>query len=322
MLVLDRERGTIEHAQFTDFPGFFEAGDLVVVNNTAVIPVRVMGHKEKSGGRVELLFLEEATDGTWEVLLRASRRPAVGDAILLPDGESRLVLLADGERGRARVRVETGRPFMDVLNTVGEMPVPPYIKRGGDQREDLLAEDRERYQTVYARQPGAVAAPTAGLHFTPALFEQLRARGVETAEVTLHVGIGTFRPVATERVEEHRMEGERYRVSEETAKKIEATRRAGRRIVAVGSTTVRTLETVARDTGRVVAAAGRSDLFVYPPWQPKVIDVMLTNFHLPRSTLLMMVCAIAGRTLTMQAYEEAVKERYRFYSYGDCMLIL
>lgn len=319
MLVVRRREGTLEHRHFYDLPQYLNKGDLLVVNNTRVIPARVFGRKPVTGGKVEILLLEEVRPGTWDVLLHASRRPKVGTLLTLGEGQAVAVLLSDGEKGRATIRIECSRPWLEVLEEIGEPPLPPYIKRSEvrDQKSD-----KERYQTVYAKYAGAVAAPTAGLHFTDEIFQTLEKNGVGKAEVTLHVGLGTFRPVDAENVEDHRMEPERFAVSADTARRIEETKKSGGRVVAVGSTSVRTLETVAAEHGRVVACAGRSSLFIHPPFQFRVVDAMLTNFHLPKSTLIMMICALAGRELILHAYQEAVKEKYRFYSYGDCMLIL
>jgi S-adenosylmethionine:tRNA ribosyltransferase-isomerase len=318
MMVLHRGEGRWEHRAFTDLPGYLAAGDLLVLNNTRVVPARAYARK-KTGGKVELLFLEEIAPGEWDVLLRARRRPRPGDSVAL-GAEAVVTLLEDGEMGRARVRVSAQRPIEEILEEAGEMPLPPYIQRSEDR--DQKSEDRERYQTIYARERGAVAAPTAGLHFTPEMFTRLEALGVQRAEVTLHVGLGTFRPVSAEQVEDHRMEGERYSIPAATAERIAATRARGGRVVAVGSTTVRTLETAAARGGEVVAECGRSELFIHPPYEFRVVNAMLTNFHLPKSTLLMMVSALAGRELMLRAYEEAIREKYRFFSYGDCMLIL
>ena len=319
MLVVRRREGTLEHRHFFDLSQYLNKGDLLVVNNTRVIPARIFGRKPATGGKVEILLLEEIRPGTWDILLHASRRPKVGSLITLGEGQAVAILLSDGAKGRATIKIESERPWLEVLEEIGIPPLPPYIKRSevGDQKSD-----RERYQTVYAKHPGAVAAPTAGLHFTDEIFQTLEKQGVKKTEVTLHVGLGTFRPVDSENVEDHRMEPERYTVPEETAKRIEETKSAGGRIVAVGSTSVRTLESVAAENGRVIPCSGRSSLFIYPPYPFKVVDAMLTNFHLPKSTLIMMICALAGRKLILRAYEEAVKEKYRFYSYGDCMLIL
>jgi S-adenosylmethionine:tRNA ribosyltransferase-isomerase len=336
MLVLHRNGDPIEHRQFVDFPDFLKAGDLVVVNNTRVIPARIRGRKADTGGQVEILLLEELYPGTWDVLLHASRRPKVGSLITLGSGCGTAVVLEDGEKGRATLRIASERPWLEVLEEIGEPPLPPYIHRPGHGAggpppcsEEIRpgtagsrTPDKERYQTIYAAHSGAVAAPTAGLHFTKQTFQTLEAKGVRHAAVTLHVGLGTFRPVDAENVEEHQMEPERYTVPEGAARAIEDARARGGRIVAVGSTTVRTLETVAAEHGKIVPCEGRTSLFIRPSYEFKVVDVMLTNFHLPKSTLLMMISALAGRERVLRVYETAVKERYRFFSYGDCMLIV
>lgn len=316
MLLVERGSGGIEHAHSGDLPDILGRDDMLILNDSKVIPARVPARKS-SGGKMELLFVEELSERVWEVLMRVSRRPRVGDEFLIGAGAVRARILAEGEMGAATIEIVSGPPVLDLLAEVGSPPLPPYIKRS--PADERFSSDEQRYQTVYARRPGAVAAPTAGLHFTPELFDRLAARGIGRSSITLHVGPGTFRPVSSERVEAHRMHSERYEISSATAEAIAACN--GRR-VAVGSTSVRTLETVAARHGAVVADAGRSDLFIYPPYDFKVVDAMLTNFHLPQSSLLMMVCALAGTELILEAYRIAVAERYRFYSYGDCMLIL
>lgn len=322
MMVLHRADRRIEHRRVSDLPDHLSRGDLLVLNDTRVIPARAFGVKESSGGRVEVLFLEENPDGTWDALLRAgSSRPQPGARLLLGAGAPlTLEMVRDGAKGRCTLGVVDGGPVLEFLQREGVPPLPPYIQRA--PVDPATPADRERYQTVYARDPGSVAAPTAGLHFTPELFRALEARGVDRAFVTLHVGLGTFRPVTAEDPREHRMDGERFEIGAATAAKLRHTRAAGGRVVAVGSTTVRTLETMARDHGGPAASRGRSDLFIHSPFAFRMVDAMLTNFHLPRSTLLMMVCALAGREFTLHAYAEAVREGYRFYSYGDCMLVL
>ena len=313
LMVVHRDSNRWEHRVFSDLPEYLGPGDALVLNNTKVIPARIYGKKDLTGGGVELLLLEEKSPGLWDVLLRSRRRPKPDDLMTFADGRARVRLVSEGELGRALVEVESDRPFLDLVEESGEMPLPPYI-----QRETAEAADRDRYQTIYARERGAVAAPTAGLHFTPEVFQKLEQKGVSRAEITLHVGLGTFRPVSTENIEDHRMEAERYDVSWHAAAII----RDAKRVVAVGSTCVRTLEQVAAREGQITASSGRSDLFIYPPYDFKVVDAMLTNFHLPKSTLLMMISALAGSELIHAAYEDAVRERYRFFSYGDCMLIL
>ena len=320
MLVVHRTTGTLEHRCIVDIGEYVEADDLLVVNNTRVIRARIYGHKATSGGAVELLLLEPTTDGCWLALCRASRQPKAGTQLLLAEGQICAEVVRQGEAGRIEISIQCDRPLFDILEEVGDVPLPPYIHR--TRHDDKEKADAERYQTVYASQPGAVAAPTAGLHFTPELFAALAAKGVGKAEITLHVGIGTFRPVAVDDVTEHRMDEERYEILPPAAEMIHRARANGGRIIAVGSTSVRTLESVMTKEGDIRPGAGRSDLFIYPPYRFKAVDGMLTNFHLPKSTLLMMVSALAGRDLIMKAYAEAVRARYRFYSYGDCMLIL
>jgi S-adenosylmethionine:tRNA ribosyltransferase-isomerase len=319
MMVVERDRRAVRHRRFDELPDLLQAGDCVVLNDTRVIPARLDGFREPTGGRVEFLFLESRGDNLWDALLRANRRPAVGASFRLGTGRARAILEEDGERGWCRVRIDSSEPFLDVLESEGRPPLPPYITRSGPDLFDH--NDRERYQTVFAREPGAVAAPTAGLHFTPEVLQTLAVRGVPHAFVTLHVGIGTFRPVTTDRIEDHHMEAERYVVPPETADRINRTRAAGGRIVAVGSTCVRTLETAADSNGIVSAGEGRTSLFIRPPYRFRAVDALLTNFHLPRSTLLMMVCAFGGTDLIRCAYRDAVESGYRFYSYGDCMLV-
>jgi S-adenosylmethionine:tRNA ribosyltransferase-isomerase len=318
MMVLRRDTGSIEHRCVRELPCFLQSGDLLVVNDTRVIPARILGKRTDTGGKVELLLLEQCGPNVWRALCRARRRPQMGSQLTLADGRVQAEVLSLEPEGRTTVRLECRETLVDVLEEVGLTPLPPYIKRP-DGPEPA---DRERYQTVYATNPGAVAAPTAGLHMTTDLLDQLAARGVARTAITLHVGPGTFRPVTAELVEEHVMESERSEVSPETAEKVNRTREEGGRVIAVGTTTVRTLESAAADGGMVRTFSGRTDLFIRPPYAFKAVDCMLTNFHLPKSTLLMMISAFAGRDLIMKAYHEAVEAGYRFYSYGDCMLIL
>jgi S-adenosylmethionine:tRNA ribosyltransferase-isomerase len=317
MMVLHRDSGHIEHRQITDIVDYLHAPDVLVLNNTKVIPARVFGHKAASGGKVELLLLDEVTPSEWKVLMKTSRRPKVGDELLLCSGKAHATMLYDGEQGEAVLKIESDRPLMEILDEEGVPPLPPYIARK-EQSKAQVEEDKKRYQTVYASEPGAAAAPTAGLHFTPELLQTLKNQGVEKAELTLHVGLGTFRPVSAEIITDHEMHHERYVVSDEAAQTINATKQAGGRVIAVGSTSVRTLESVIP----IQAAEGSTNIFIYPPYKFQNVDAILTNFHLPKSTLLMMMSAFAGRELMLQAYETAVKEKYRFFSYGDCMLIL
>jgi S-adenosylmethionine:tRNA ribosyltransferase-isomerase len=318
MMVLHPETGRIEHRQFIELPEFLMPADLLVMNNTQVIPARVSGRKKESGGAVELFFLERLNQEApeiWEVLLKSSRRPKPGQKIEIEGSSAVATFLEDLGRGQARVAID--QSVLDMLDHAGTTPLPPYIRRGHERLEDKI-----RYQTLFARSPGAVAAPTAGLHFTPDVLNRIQAAGGETAEVTLHVGLGTFQSVEAENLEDHLMHSERYECPEEAAAAWIRAREGGGRVIGVGSTSVRTLETVAAREGAIQASKGRSDLFIYPPYSFKAVDAMLTNFHLPRSSLIMMVSALAGHEFTMEAYRAAVAERYRFYSYGDCMLIV
>lgn len=334
MMVVDCAGGSIEHRGVRDLPAYLRAGDLMVVNDTRVIAARLFGRRTDTGGRVEILLIEETAPGEWECFCRASGRPRDGMRLELADGRVRGEVLGRTEIGRLRLRLLSDHPLQDLLDTHGVPPLPPYIRRPPGDMEQARA-DRARYQTVFARHAGAVAAPTAGLHFDEKLLAALRRAGVGRAAVTLHVGPGTFKPVKADRVEDHVMEPERYVVDATAAGAIARARAAGGRVLAVGSTTVRTLETVAgAHGGDVPACSGRSALFIHPPFDFKVTDMMLTNFHLPKSTLLMMISAWAdwrlrtaaggrgdGCALIRRAYAEAVASRYRFYSYGDCMLL-
>jgi len=317
MMVLHRDSGRIEHKRITDIADYLRAPDVLVLNNTKVIPARVFGHKAASGGKVELLLLDEPQPGEWKVLMKTSRRPKEGDALDLCSGKARATMLEDGEQGEALLKIESDRPFMEILDEEGVPPLPPYIARK-DQTDEQVAADKERYQTVYASEPGAAAAPTAGLHFTDEIFKTLNAQGVSKTELTLHVGLGTFRPVSAEIITDHDMHYERYAVSEEAAQTIRTAKETGGRVVAVGSTSVRTLESLPT----IESAEGATNIFIYPPYDFRNVDAILTNFHLPKSTLLMMMSAFTSRELMLRAYETAVQEKYRFFSYGDCMLIL
>ena len=332
MMVLHRSDGRVEHRRVTDLPDYLTSDDLLVLNDTRVFPARLQGQWTDTRGGLEFLLLEPlpvppdaATDTRetvcWACITGSGRPIRSGQKALFAEGLLEAEIMGRRDSGSWIVLFRSDRPLMELLDRYGLTPVPPYIHRSGDERQARL--DRERYQTIYARETGAVAAPTAGLHFSESLFKALDAKGVRRAFVTLHVGPGTFKPVKTDTVEQHHMDAERYRVSQETADAIAACRARGGRVVAVGSTSVRTLETVANaNGGRVVAASGASSIFIYPPYRFLAVDAMLTNFHLPQSTLIMMVSALAGRERIMAAYREAVSERYRFFSYGDCMLIV
>jgi len=314
MLVLHRKSRTIEHCYIRDIGQFLAPKDRLVMNNTRVIPARLFGQKE-TGGKIELLLLREEKPFRWKVLMKSSRRPATGSKLIFCEGQLYATMIADGDQGEALVQFESEKSFSELLERYGLPPLPPYIHRA---TPDEYAADRERYQTVYASQPGAAAAPTAGLHFTPELIDSLKHQGIESSELTLHVGLGTFRPVSATQIKDHHMHAEEYEVNEKTATELRATRAAGGRLVAIGSTSVRTLESLPTLT----AARGETDIFIYPPYTFKHVDAILTNFHLPQSTLLMMMSAFADRELLLQAYHEAINKEYRFFSYGDCMLIL
>ncbi len=319
LLVLRRTTGCVAHHRFGELPDLLRAGDLLVLNDTRVIPARLC-LRRKSGSRIEGLFLKEADGGRWTVMLRGRGRIREGEVLDVEGAEGQALRLCEslGE-GAWAVAPEPVVPAMDLLERAGRSPLPPYIRRK-DPDADLEALDRRRYQTVFAREPGAVAAPTAGLHFTPEVFRALEARGVERTTLTLHVGLGTFKPVATEQVERHRMHAERFRVPPAAAEAIRSARNEGRRVIAVGTTVVRVLESLVR-RGGLVPTEGETDLFIYPAFEFHVVDGLVTNFHLPRSTLLMLVSAFAGREFLLRAYEEAVARQYRFYSYGDACLI-
>lgn len=311
LLHLDRDGGKVCDRSFHDLPGLLQEGDLLVFNNTRVIPARLFGRKE-SGGKVEIMLERLLSDSECLAQLRVSKSPKAGSMIILEDQSTLEVTGRDGPFFNLRL---AGGGLGEKLQVLGHMPLPPYI-----EREDTV-QDRERYQTVYARHPGAVAAPTAGLHFDDQLLKQIRVQGVETAEVTLHVGAGTFQPVRCEDIRDHHMHSERLEVSEEVCEAVRQTRLRGGRVIAVGTTAVRSLETAASG-GTLEPYSGDSRIFIYPGYRFRVIDGLVTNFHLPESTLLMLVCALAGTKETLSAYQHAVANQYRFFSYGDAMLVL
>ena len=335
LLHLDSTTGRYEDRQFRELPDLLRPDDLVVFNNTRVFPARLYGRrvgmraqavsarnpaaKDFLQAKIEVLLTKQVRQepNEWECLVRPGRKIGLGEQLFFGDGgELQAEVIARGGFGERTIRFAPGEDFFRCVEKIGHVPLPPYISR-----EDS-GTDRERYQTVYARERGSVAAPTAGLHFTPEILQCLRDRGIESAEVTLHVGLGTFQPVRVERVEAHSLHGERYSISEEAAGKIRGAKVEGRRVVAVGTTTVRTLEYAARrSSGEVQAGSGEANLFIYPGYQFQVVGALLTNFHLPESTLLMLVCALGEKENVLRAYEHAVKEKYRFYSYGDCMLV-
>ena len=335
LLHLPRESGAIADRQFREFPDLLRPGDLLVFNNTRVFPARLYGRRgglksqpvsprnpaarEFLHGRIEVLLTRQLQrdPNEWECLVRPGRKIGVGEHLFFGEhDELSAEVIWRGEFGERHIRFATVEDFFDRVEKIGHIPLPPYIGRGDS------SEDRERYQTVYARERGSVAAPTAGLHFTPEILEKIHARGVETAEVTLHVGLGTFQPVRVEKVEDHELHSEAYSISPEAAVKIGRARGESRRVVAVGTTTVRTLEYAAQQSGgEVRAGSGEAKLFIYPGYKFQVVQALLTNFHLPESTLLMLVCALGGKEKVLQAYRHAVREGYRFYSYGDCMFV-
>lgn len=317
LLVLDRSTGTIAHRQFTDLPEYLTPEDLLVVNDTRVIPARLRGQRIPGGGHAELFLVEERQDNLWEVLARPGRRLKVGTRISLGDNRMIATVVDVFDNGKRLIRFDSETPFWETLDQLGEAPLPPYIRRP----EGPESTDNERYQTVYAAHRGAVAAPTAGLHFTPDLIRQLQESGVRMAHVTLHVGYGTFEPVRVSDLSQHEVAPERFSIPQETVDAIAETRRRGGRVIAVGTTTTRTLENAALDGGLVKAGSGLTSLTVRPGYNFRVVDSLITNFHLPQSSLLVLVATFGGYAPIMKAYQEAIKQGYRFYSYGDAMLI-
>ena len=313
LIVLDREKQTIEHKIFKDILDYLKPGDCLVRNNTKVIPARIYGKKE-TGAKVEFLLLNNIEGDIWESIVRPGNKLHVGTKVTFGDGILKAEILEVMEGGTRKVKFTYDGIFNEILDKIGLMPLPPYI------HEEL--KEKDRYQTVYAKYQGSAAAPTAGLHFTEELLKKIKEKGVEIANVTLHVGIGTFRPVKVEKIEEHHMHSEHYYIKPEDAEKINKTKQNGGRIISIGTTSCRVLESVADENGLVKAVEGDTSIFIYPGYKFKCIDGLITNFHLPESTLLMLVSALAGKDYIMQAYKEAVKERYRFFSFGDAMLIL
>lgn len=312
LLVYDREKDSVEHRIFRDITDFLHKGDMLVINSTKVLPARMYAHTP-NGGAVEVLLLKRIDKDVWEVLCKPGKKCTVGKTFKISD---KLSFTVEGitDSGERRVRFIYDGVFENILEEVGSMPLPPYIK------EKLR--DKNRYQTVYARTDGSAAAPTAGLHFTPELLQKIKDMGVEVVEVLLHVGLGTFRPVKEEIITDHKMHGEYYEVSAEAAEKINAAKAAGRRVIAVGTTSVRTLESAAGSDGKIAAGSGETHIFIYPPYKFKCVDALITNFHLPESTLIMLVAALVGREKVLQLYKTAVEERYRFFSFGDAMMIV
>ncbi len=330
LLVLNRKTAKIEHRQFSDLPEFLQVGDVLVLNNSRVIPARMHGKNCKTGGKFEILLLEENVPNDWWAMMRPGKRAPIGTQICLQEKNGAPTkifaeVMEINDEGHRRLRFSGAENIFSELAALGELPLPPYIERHGEKWDD-----RERYQTVYAQPAGSVAAPTAGLHFTPEILDQIRMRGVQVCFVTLHVGAGTFLPVKAEKIAAHKMHAERFELGQETVLAVNAAKTNGRRVVAVGTTVTRTLETVARlHAGKLNVHAGKTSIFLFPPAEFQIVDALLTNFHLPESTLLMLVSAFAapgettrGRELILRTYAEAVREHYRFFSYGDAMLIL
>ena len=313
LLVLDKESGRVEHHIFKDIIHYLEPGDCLVLNNTKVIPARLIGHKEDTGAAIEGLLLKHLEDGTWETLVKPGKKARPGARIVFGDGLLTAEVEDIMEEGNRKIRFEYEGVFEEILDQLGEMPLPPYITH--------KLQDKNRYQTVYAKYEGSAAAPTAGLHFTPELLDALEKKGVKLAYVTLHVGLGTFRPVKEDNLLNHHMHTEYYQVSAEAAEMINSTKARGNRVICVGTTSCRTIESAADEKGHLEESSGDTSIFIYPGYQFKVLDGLITNFHLPESTLVMLVSALAGREHVLAAYEEAIKERYRFFSFGDAMFI-
>lgn len=315
LLVLDKQTGAIRHRHFYDILDYLEEGDCLVLNNTKVIPARLYGVREGTGAMIEILLLKRKENNVWETLVKPGKKARPGVKIVFGDGLLTGEVIDVVEEGNRLIRFSYDGIFEEILDQLGQMPLPPYITHE--------LKDKNRYQTVYAKHEGSAAAPTAGLHFTDALLEQARQKGIRIAEVTLHVGLGTFRPVKVEDVTQHHMHSEFYEVTEEAAETIRSTKSSGRRVVCVGTTSCRTIESAAqRFGGTIQACSGWTDIFIYPGFRFQLLDGLITNFHLPESTLLMLVSALAGKERIMAAYEEAVRERYRFFSFGDAMLIM
>ena len=313
LMVLDKATGEIEHKHFYDVIEYLNSGDTLVLNNTRVMPARLIGEKSESGGKIEFLLLKRIEGDKWECLAKPGKRAKIGTEFTFGEGKLKCKVIDIVEEGNRIIEFSYEGIFEQVLDELGEMPLPPYITERLD--------DRERYQTVYSKEQGSAAAPTAGLHFTKELLEKVKEKGVNIAYVTLHVGLGTFRPVKVDDVNEHVMHSEFYHLEEEDAKIINETKKRGNKIISVGTTSTRTLETIGDENGFVKAQSGWTNIFIYPGYKFKVVDKLITNFHLPESTLIMLVSALAGKEKVMNAYNEAVKERYRFFSFGDSMII-
>ncbi|APQ99141.1 tRNA ribosyltransferase-isomerase [Clostridium botulinum] len=313
LLVLDKKTGGIEHKIFKDILDYLTPNDCLVLNNTRVLPARLIGAKEETGGKMEFLLLKRKEKDVWETLVKPGKRAQIGARFIFGNGELKAEVIGMGEEGSRIVKFYYEGIFEEILDQLGQMPLPPYIKEKLD--------DKEMYQTVYSKEEGSAAAPTAGLHFTEKLLKKIKEKGVKLAFLTLHVGLGTFRPVKVENIQEHVMHSEYYKMDKETAEIINDTKEKGGRVIAVGTTSCRTLETIGDIEGKVREQSGWTDIFIYPGYKYKVVDALITNFHLPQSTLLMLVSALAGRDNIMNAYNVAVEKEYRFFSFGDAMFI-
>ena len=314
LLVLDKESGVVSHHVFRDITGYLEEGDCLVINDTKVLPARLIGSKEGTNAKIEILLLKRRENSIWETLVKPGKKAKIGTKIHFGDGILTGEVVDVVEEGNRLIQFTYEGIFEEILDQLGQMPLPPYITH--------QLEDKNRYQTVYAAHTGSAAAPTAGLHFTPELLKNIEERGVDIAKVTLHVGLGTFRPVKVDEITDHHMHSEFYQIDEEAAAKINRAKENGKRVICVGTTSCRTVESAADENGRLRACSGWTDIFIYPGYRFKVLDCLITNFHLPESTLIMLVSALAGRENVLAAYEEAVKERYRFFSFGDAMLVI
>ena len=314
LLVLNKETGDMKHQHFKDVINYLNPGDTLVLNDTRVMPARLFGVKEETGAKVEMLMLTQIENNDWEVLLKPAKRIKVGNQLSFGEGKIIAECIKELDQGGRIMRLHYEGILQERLDELGEMPLPPYIKARLD--------DPDRYQTVYAKENGSAAAPTAGLHFTDNLLKDIKAKGVNIAFITLHVGLGTFRPVSVENINEHEMHSEYYQMTENTAKLLNNTKLQGHRIIAVGTTSTRTLETIRRDHSQFIATSGRTDIFIYPGFEFKAIDALITNFHLPKSTLVMLVSAFSSRQFILTAYRKAVELEYRFFSFGDAMLII
>ena len=313
LMVLDKETGAIEHKKFKDILDYFKKGDCLVLNDTRVLPARLMGVKEVSGGKMEFLLLKRIDKNKWETLVKPGKKAGIGTRFVFGNGELKAQVISIEAEGNRIVEFEYEGIFEEVLDRLGQMPLPPYITEKLD--------DKEQYQTVYSKEKGSAAAPTAGLHFTNELLEKIRTKGVEIAFLTLHVGLGTFRPVKVDKIEDHHMHSEFYMLSKEAAETINEVKAKGGRVISVGTTSTRTIETIADEQGFLNEQTGWTEIFIFPGYKYKVVDALITNFHLPESTLLMLVSALSTRDNIMSAYETAVKEKYRFFSFGDAMFI-